>query len=67
MDLLQKPKQNLTCSRRKMLALGVAFMAVSSVAEAAECEVTPMVDRHMLRPAMDASLRPSLSWTLSPG
>ena len=50
-----------------MLALGVAFMAVSSVAEAAECEVTPMVDRHMLRPAMDASLRPSLSWTLSPG
>ena len=53
-----------------MLALVAASLTLGGVAEsaaAAKCEVTVMVDRHMLRPAMDASLRPTLSWILSPG
>jgi hypothetical protein len=33
---------------------------------AAACVVTPHVDRHLIRNAMDASLRPTLGWTLSP-
>jgi len=31
------------------------------------CVVTPVVDRHMLRNAMDARLFPTLSWIISPG
>lgn len=51
-----------------MLRLAFASLAAAGAVEvAAKCEVTPVVDRHMLRPAMDASLRPTLGWTLSPG
>jgi hypothetical protein len=43
----------------------LVLSAHTGVAAAAQCVVTPVVDRHMIRPAMDASLRPTLSWTLS--
>ena len=33
---------------------------------ASQCVVTPHVDRHLIRNAMDASLHPTLGWTLSP-
>lgn len=58
-----------TDGAREMLCLALASMlaAAGVVRAAGRCEVTPVVDYHMLRPAMDASLRPTLSWTLSPG
>ena len=48
-----------------VLASAVLVLHAHAAVAAAQCVVTPIVDRHMIRPAMDASLRPTLSWTLS--
>ena len=42
-------------------------LALPAAAAQAVCTVRPNVDRHLLRPAMDAALQPTLGWTLSPG
>jgi hypothetical protein len=43
------------------------LLALVAATAADSCSVRVHVDRHVLRPAMDASLRPTLGWKLSPG
>ena len=44
----------------------LSILTLRGAAAAAACTARPNVDRHLLRNAMDASLRPTLGWTLSP-
>ena len=44
----------------------LSILTLRGAVAAAACTVRPNVDRHLLRNAMDASLRPTLDWTLSP-
>ena len=51
-----------------MLVRAAALLCASlQLSAAAQCVVTPHVDRHLIRSAMDASLHPTLGWILSPG
>jgi hypothetical protein len=45
--------------------LAVLVLVVASPYSSA-CTITPVVDRHLLRNAMDASLEPVLGWTYAP-
>jgi len=52
----------------QVVAALVAVAAAAAATKAgAGCVVTPHVDRHLVRNAMDAGLTPTLGWTISPG
>ena len=45
-----------------------AALLLAQIAAADEgCEIVPYVDRHVLRPAMDARAQPDIGWTIAPG
>lgn len=49
-----------------MMMMMMPLTLVAAAAGSLGCAVTPYVDRHLVRNAMDASLTPSLGWTISP-